>query len=178
MADTRVLLHPVRDLTRTLRNYANFTGRASRGEFWWFALVYLLLNTVTTVLDLTVGGYDVAVRLGCAPDMACFTRGSQHHPGFLFDLGLNVALGLPLLTVTVRRLRDAGYNPWLAALFFGLAIPGTLLGYVYLATDVVGLGIVSSALSTAALLGSAVLVFFLAAPSSPAKDGVKYLHQP
>jgi len=71
-----------------LRKYADFHGRASRPEFWWFVL------------------FAVIVSLGL---------------GALWE-GLSLAWGfavlLPLLAVSVRRLRDAGFA-W-PMIFLGL----------------------------------------------------------
>lgn len=62
--------------------YADFTGRASRPEFWWFALFILLSAAALTYLSETAGSiYSIATLL-------------------------------PLLAVGARRLRDSGNNPW------------------------------------------------------------------
>ena len=62
--------------------YADFTGRASRPEFWWFALFILLSASAFTYLSETAGSiYSIATLL-------------------------------PFLAVGARRLRDSGNNPW------------------------------------------------------------------
>lgn len=80
------------------RKYAEFQGTATRSEFWWFILFVTL-----------VGGGT----------------------GALWN-GLSVAWGfavlLPVLAVSIRRLRDAGYS-W-GMVFIGL-IP--LVGPIILA---------------------------------------------
>jgi DNA-binding CsgD family transcriptional regulator len=62
--------------------YADFTGRASRPEFWWFALFMLLLTAAFTAVDETAGSI------------------------------FQIAMLLPFLAVGARRLRDSGNNPW------------------------------------------------------------------
>lgn len=62
--------------------YADFTGRASRPEFWWFALFMLLLTAAFTAVDETAGSI------------------------------FQIAMLLPFLAVGARRLRDGGNNPW------------------------------------------------------------------
>jgi uncharacterized membrane protein YhaH (DUF805 family) len=62
------------------RNYSNFTGTASRAEFWWFQL-FIVLGWVGT---------------GALGDVA----------SVLWFVGLVV----PYLAIGVRRLRDAGFN--------------------------------------------------------------------
>ena len=61
-------------------NYSNFTGTASRAEFWWFQLFLVLVN---------IGVGAVADELSLV--------------WFLATL-------VPYLAIGVRRLRDAGFN--------------------------------------------------------------------
>jgi DNA-binding CsgD family transcriptional regulator len=71
------------DAVRTcLMKYADFTGRASRSEFWWFALFVVLVTAALTALFEAAG--EVAL----------------------------IALLLPLLAAGTRRLRDAGHSGW------------------------------------------------------------------
>ena len=37
--------------------FSNFNGRASRAEFWWFALFTLIGGIVTSVADVMILGY-------------------------------------------------------------------------------------------------------------------------
>lgn len=62
--------------------YADFTGRASRPEFWWFALFILLCTSALTYLSETAGSIFLIITL------------------------------LPFLAVGARRLRDSGTNTW------------------------------------------------------------------
>ena len=62
--------------------YADFTGRASRPEFWWFALFILLSAAVLSQIDETLRAIFMIISL------------------------------VPLLAVGARRLRDSGTNPW------------------------------------------------------------------
>jgi DNA-binding CsgD family transcriptional regulator len=62
--------------------YADFKGRASRPEFWWFALFILLSASAFTYLSETAGSIYSIITL------------------------------LPFLAVGARRLRDSGNNPW------------------------------------------------------------------
>lgn len=65
-----------------LVKYADFHGRASRAEFWWFFLFITLVGSAFALIHET-----------------------------LRDLFL-IAMLLPLLAAGARRLRDSGYNPW------------------------------------------------------------------
>lgn len=65
-----------------LANYANFNGRASRSEYWWFALFLVAGNVVLSMVS----------------DML----------GLLFCLGLLV----PSIAAAARRLHDTDRSGW------------------------------------------------------------------
>ena len=71
--------------------YAQFTGRASRGEFWKYVLVVFIINLIFTLLQNLLGALSIA---------------------YYIVMGLNaiIMLGLllPSLAVSVRRMHDIG----------------------------------------------------------------------
>ena len=76
-----------------MNNYANLNGRASRSEYWWFVLFNFIVNIVTFVIDLTLGS------------MITYDMGYVGLIAFL-------ALLLPSVSVSVRRLHDIGKSGW------------------------------------------------------------------
>jgi uncharacterized membrane protein YhaH (DUF805 family) len=70
-------------ITTCFRKYADFTGRASRPEYWWFALFSVLVSLVVSGL---LGDWM----------------------GMLVNLGLL----LPSLAAGTRRLHDMGKSGW------------------------------------------------------------------
>lgn len=80
--------------------YADFTGRASRSEFWWFALFVSLVAAALTVVHEILGSAFLITML------------------------------LPLLAAGTRRLRDSGKSGWwqlfLLAPVAGLVLVGIL----------------------------------------------------
>lgn len=76
-----------------LRSYVRFSGRAARPEFWWFLLFAVALFLIT-------GGIDYAIF-------------GPYGDGFLMPLA-QLALFLPLMAVTWRRLHDMGKPGWVA----------------------------------------------------------------
>ena len=91
-----------------LKKYADFSGRASRREFWLFMLFVTLLTVAAHSFDEPDGrNAAVAMNMGIA------------------ELSVTLLLLLPSITVGVRRLHDTGrsgwwmmlvYLPWLATL--------------------------------------------------------------
>ncbi|MGK4566330.1 DUF805 domain-containing protein [Flavobacterium sp. 3HN19-14] len=81
-----------------ISNYANFSGRARRSEYWYFVLANILICIVLFGLMFAVGGGIKSVGAG------------------LIFLILYVVYALfvfiPSLSVLVRRLHDVGKSGW------------------------------------------------------------------
>ena len=73
--------------------YANFSGRASRSEFWWFALFCFIGGIVTGVIDVMILGYSSEAY---GPINIIFT----------------VITLLPSIAVGARRLHDKNRSGW------------------------------------------------------------------
>lgn len=98
------------------RHYADFSGRARRPEFWWWILFTTLVSSA----------------LGAIPVWTLEMPGGTLHlsPGFS---GLwSIAVLLPTLGVTVRRLRDAGYG-WGNVFWVLLPLAGLIVLAVFCA---------------------------------------------
>jgi uncharacterized membrane protein YhaH (DUF805 family) len=80
---------------KVLQQYADFAGRARRTEFWMFTLFSAIISIVLAVLDTMLG--------------LTFVEGTTS--GWL-GLIYSLAVLLPGLGVTVRRLHDTGRSGW------------------------------------------------------------------
>lgn len=103
---------------RAFQKYATFDGRASRGEFWWWALANALVVAVL---------YGLGLGLGFAT-----ARGDQIGvagiPFLILLLVWALATIIPNIAVTIRRLHDAGYSGWFYLFnIVGLGIVVTIL---------------------------------------------------
>ncbi|HOI27311.1 MAG TPA: DUF805 domain-containing protein [Paludibacteraceae bacterium] len=72
---------------KCLKNYATFNGRARRKEYWMFTLFNLIIT-------LVLMGIDIALQLG------------------YLQIIYAVAVLLPSLAVSVRRLHDTNRSGW------------------------------------------------------------------
>ena len=103
------------------KGYADFTGRSTRSEYWWIWLTNMIL---------LVPFYSAYFKVLANPrnEAALVALGGIAIIYMIFGL----ALILPMLALTVRRLRDAGFH-W--ALIFIIFIPmvGPLVLLVLLA---------------------------------------------
>lgn len=99
-----------------LKKYAVFQGRAQRSEYWYFALFYLLISIIAGVIDALTGTFDESSGIG------------------LMGVIVTLALLIPSLSVSVRRLHDIGRTGWW--LLIGLVpIIGIIVLIVFAATD-------------------------------------------
>jgi uncharacterized membrane protein YhaH (DUF805 family) len=94
-----------------IKKYATIEGRASRSEYWWFTLFYVLASVLSDVLDAVLGW-----QFG-EPD----PFGQQ--PGVLNGLFL-LAILIPFICVTARRLHDVNRSGWWQL------IPFTIIGLI------------------------------------------------
>jgi uncharacterized membrane protein YhaH (DUF805 family) len=105
-----------------VQKYAEFRGRASRPEFWWFALLYYLL-IFALAMPFVLGAF----RLNPFERMAVAAVF-----GVLIGLA-SLALLLPYLAVGVRRLHDMGKS---GAWWFIALVPfGWVVLLVFFASD-------------------------------------------
>lgn len=95
------------------RKYAEFTGRARRPEFWWWVLF-------TSLVSAAINAFAV-VRVGDVVTVGGVLSGVW-----------GVAVLVPSLAVTVRRLRDSGYG-WANLFWMLLPLAGLIVLIVLLA---------------------------------------------
>lgn len=95
-------------VSRFFKKYATFSGRASRSEYWWWALVSGVVSIVLNII-MAVGG-AAGAKMGADGT-------AVPGPGYTIGLVLAViwflAVIIPSLAVTVRRLHDANYSGWM-----------------------------------------------------------------
>ena len=100
-----------------LSKYVDFSGRARRSEYWYFALFNFLVGIVTNILDAILGtGYDGATSGGLVNSLVA------------------LALFLPGLAVAVRRLHDTGRSGWWILLVFAIIV-GWIVLLVWFVSD-------------------------------------------
>ena len=91
------------------RKYAQFSGRATRTEYWTFNLFVLCGLLVWALLDSTIGTWDGEENIGLLSGLFC-----------LISL-------IPQLNVLVRRFHDRDMSGWWVLLSF---VP--LIGIIFI----------------------------------------------
>ena len=97
---------------RFFGKYATFTGRASRSEYWWWALVAFVVISVLEILAFVTGG----------PATISADGTSVEGPGagyIIFSIILliwSLATLVPSIALLVRRLHDGNFSGFFAFL--------------------------------------------------------------
>lgn len=101
-----------------LKRYAQFSGRSRRKEFWMWVLFIILVSIVLSILDsmLGLGGRTFAGRSATTtPTMTSVGYGAFASGGVLTII-FSLAILIPNLAVSVRRLHDIDRSGWLVLL--------------------------------------------------------------
>jgi uncharacterized membrane protein YhaH (DUF805 family) len=117
------------------KNYATFTGRAGRREFWFFQLFTLIILFAASAIIGILGGVGILSLFGFA-----FESGQRVGvTGVVLSsiaLGISVLLAIwslaslvPSIAVHARRFRDANISPWFLFLAF-VPVVGVLIIYI------------------------------------------------
>ena len=102
---------------RFFKNYANFSGRASRSEYWWSRLFIAILSLVPSVIYF-IGVFTLAVSSASSRDYVGYSSGQAAGTGIgavimITGAFLMLAIGLgtiiPSLAIIWRRLHDANF---------------------------------------------------------------------
>ena len=102
---------------KVLKNYAVFSGRARRSEYWMFLLFNIIFGVIAMVIDNMLG-LRITMTIGDTSQMLPY--------GYVY-LAYALAVFIPGLAVSVRRLHDVGKSGWF---FFIVLIP--LIGAIWL----------------------------------------------
>ena len=107
----------------TVKNrYADFKGRATRSDYWYFILFSVIISIVLTLIDT----YAVNPLLGMTPEEAA--------QGGILSIIFTLAILLPQIGVGVRRLHDIGKSGWWYLIIL-IPILGVLVLLFFFVTD-------------------------------------------
>src|ERR671914_1252218 len=83
-----------------LKNYSVFSGRSRRKEYWYFVLCNVIVSLVLSGLDALLGTFSFSANLGLLSGIYA------------------LAIIIPSLSVSVRRLHDIDRTGWWIMLAF------------------------------------------------------------
>jgi len=91
------------------KKYAVFSGRSRRKEYWYFVLFNLIACIILAIIDVLTGTYSAHTGMG------------------LLGAVYGLAVLVPGIAVSVRRLHDTGRSGWWLLLAFIPVIGGLVL---------------------------------------------------
>lgn len=105
------------DAVRTclMQKYADFSGRARRSEYWFWVLFYVIVQAIASIIDNILG-----------------TRNSSG-TGLVTTIA-SLALLVPWLAVSARRLHDTGRSGWWTLLWI-IPVVGWIILIIWWARD-------------------------------------------
>jgi uncharacterized membrane protein YhaH (DUF805 family) len=82
-----IYMNGIKYYLNAIKNYATFTGRARRREYWYFVLFNVLASMLFAIIGLAIGFHNV-------------------------DKIYSLVVFIPGLAVCVRRIHDTGKSGW------------------------------------------------------------------
>lgn len=96
-------------ISRFFRKYATFSGRASRSEFWWSRLFVFLVTVIIWAPAIAVGIATGHREISVTTGKPTFIPGEAILPFVLIGVLFYLAVLVPEIAITVRRLHDGNY---------------------------------------------------------------------
>ena len=123
------------DITKAAKlfftNYFNFSGRASRGEFWWAYLAFFIVSIILAIVDGVIAG----IIFGFTDNELLTSTESEFLStnGFFSNIFSLVTL-IGWISLTSRRLQDNGHSGWWQLSYFSI-IPTIILWVFFISAD-------------------------------------------
>ncbi|HEX6741470.1 MAG TPA: DUF805 domain-containing protein [Sphingomicrobium sp.] len=126
-------LSPIEWAVLPLKKYAVFSGRAPRAEYWWFYLATFVINIPLSIADEAIASWSPLSSL------------------------FSLAIFVPSLAVTTRRLHDTNRSGWWQLIFL---VP--IFAIVASAIAILGTSALLDGTEPSIPSGSAVIVMVIA----------------
>jgi uncharacterized membrane protein YhaH (DUF805 family) len=98
------------DMFLPLKRYFEFSGRSRRREYWLFVLLYTVLLTVATVLDIQLGlGGDYYGYSNIGDGSFEMSFNVNFGP---LAIGVMALLIIPIFAAGIRRMHDVDKSGW------------------------------------------------------------------
>jgi len=99
-----------------LKKYTEFSGRARRKEYWYFALINIIVTIILTMVDSAMGTLNELTGYG------------------VLNTVYSLAVLLPAIGVGIRRLHDIGKSGWWLLIGF-IPLVGAIVLIIFFVKD-------------------------------------------
>ena len=123
------------DMTKAAKlfftNYFDFSGRASRGEFWWAYLAFFIVSIILAIVD----GVIVGMIFGFTDnELLSITENEFLSTNGFFSNIFSLVTFIGWISLTSRRLQDNGHSGWWQLAYFSI-IPTIFLWVFFISDD-------------------------------------------
>jgi uncharacterized membrane protein YhaH (DUF805 family) len=95
------------------KRYFQFSGRASRSEFWYFMLFSIIFSLLITMIGESLGLlYMISLELPMVNEVGELHNVIQDIPINILQTAFSLLFMFPSMAVSVRRLHDIGKTAW------------------------------------------------------------------
>ena len=117
---------------KCLKQYADFSGRARRKEYWWFMVINFIISMALLIgwlIPLVKLGYNSAISGVEDIDEMEIMLTAMKSPFLYIYMLYYLAILIPSIAVTVRRLHDIGKSGYWAFFIYGGSFLGSISQY-------------------------------------------------
>ena len=148
-----------------ISEYATFTGRSRRSEYWWFGL-FTLLIMVIPLICMGVASFVLEGRFVMGPGETNGALTQTIHLILVVIIALAyLFLLVPSLAVQTRRLHDTGRSGWWIVWFFLASMATEIVALFVLgfgSTDLGTIEQIKESFGVSIVGGILILLFYLA----------------
>lgn len=111
---------------KCFKQYADFSGRARRKEFWWFSLINSIIGLILVscwIWPIISVSIKAGIEGADAPDIEALTLMLLKSPFLYIYIIYYLAIIIPTIAVSVRRLHDIGKSGF----WYFLPVGGSVL---------------------------------------------------
>lgn len=126
---------------KCFKQYADFSGRARRKEYWWFFLINFFIGTILSII-WTANIFSHAED-SSQMEVPMSIMSNVFTPTYFIILIYGLTILIPSIAVAVRRLHDIGRSGlWYLYMIIALFVFSFIMGMGSVSGDIMSIGMV------------------------------------
>jgi uncharacterized membrane protein YhaH (DUF805 family) len=116
----------MKEYVQAFKQYAEFSGRSGRRDYWMFILIHTIITIVVTLVAFI--GIMIGILLVSG---ALWIAGVSYYGSLILLFVYYAATLIPSLAIATRRLHDIGYSGWYLLLLL-IPIVGAIILLIFM----------------------------------------------
>lgn len=116
----------MKEYVQAFKQYAEFSGRSRRRDYWMFILIHTIITIVVTLVAFI--GIMIGILLVSG---ALWIAGVSYYGSLILLFVYYAATLIPSLAIATRRLHDIGYSGWYLLLLL-IPIVGAIILLIFM----------------------------------------------